>query len=822
MSFDVYDRDTLTLELGSGETFPFQRLTLQADGIQDWYGNLTGTLETEFVPEDGNTNPTVELAAVTEEVYGDIAISAALADAENDDITVRPRWSLDDGATWHAASTTTDTSGVAPADPWSFVWQSGTDLPGIDTPSLRFRMTVTDNEVEIGNSDEITFHLDNNTIPVVYIDHAHYNPSDTTWVYSWLLVDNETDTLSIEGAYSLDDGFTWQSATTSSVTTGIIAGPMGAPAATDSLRWQVQRDLPNATRDVLFRITAFDHDASTPAVWPTRLNMQGLPEAVITSDLSGEWSGDIVIAYQADDPEADPIDLVFEYEYPAGTWNTATCTGSTSLSGPSEYTGSVTWHSGSDLAGLDVEAAGFRIWPHTTGGTAGFPAQPSLHVDNNTPPTVTLETPSGPVGMNVYVPCTLADAEGDTLDFYLEYSLDAGETWNTASYGPQHRGILPAGYELEIEWLSLEDAGYIRNDQVMLRVWANDHDVGSDAFTGTFQVANWVGDYNGDVSVDFSDFATLVSAWNTQNLVHDIGPATGVVPDLVPVNDGAIDFEDLAVYAMMWTWSDANPGAAASLLARTLADRARNAETGPVETSHPVVVERPETLDPFADDGGIMEVAVEARGVSGLTAAGVILHYDPTRLRLVDVVMGSFLGGRDDKGPRQIELRRTRDEQGRIDLLLGRIDEKKPSVAGNGRLATVRFLKLTDQDVPVVVSYDLRDVQAQTLAEGTYETTLSAIRVPSRFALLQNYPNPFNGETVIRFQLPTAQRVQIFVYNMRGQRVATISNEDTDPGYHSVRWDGKADDGRKVASGIYLYLIQAGPHRDSKKMVILK
>jgi N-acetylneuraminic acid mutarotase len=822
MTFDVYDRDTFTLELGSGETLPFQRITLQTDGIQDWYGNLAGTLATEFVPEDSNANPTIELTAITDEVFGNVTITAALADAENDDVTIRPRWSVDGGVTWRVATTPTDTTGIGPADPWTLLWQSQIDLPGLDTTDLRFRITVTDNEVEIGNSDEITFHLDNNTIPTVQIDYAYYNPADTTWVYSWILADNETDTLTIEGEFSLDDGFTWQSATTIGVTSGIIAGPMGPPAATDSLRWQVQQDLPDATWDVLFRITAFDNDASVPAVWPTRLNMLGLPEAAITSDLSGEWSGDIVIDYQADDPDGDPIDLVFLYEYPADSWREATVTGSTSLSGPSEYAGSVTWHSGSDLAGLDVEAVGFRIWPHTTGGTGGFAAETDVHVDNNELPTVTLETPSGPVGRDVHIPCTLTDAEGDTLDFYLEYSLDGGTTWNMASYGPQHRGLLPAGYSVVIEWHSLDDVGYIRCSQVKLRVWANDHDVGPDTFTGTFSLANYVGDYTGDITVDFADFATLVSAWNSQDTYHDIGPATGTVPDLVPVYDGKIDFEDLAVYAMMWTWSDANPPAvAARAIARPVTTRAAGRKTAEKD-DHPVRLEQPMPDDPWAPDDGILELRFQTSGVSGLTSAGLTLEYDTRYLKLSEVVPGPMLGTTGGAKPSLVQLKRVNEEEGRIELLLGRIDPERPSVSGSGMLAVARFEKLSREDSVVRVTYDLRDRQAAAIAGGDYEASVQATLRPTEFALLQNYPNPFNGETVIRFQLPTEQRVQIQLYNMRGQLVTTLLDERRDAGYHRVSWNGRDAAGRPVASGIYIYLIQAGTNRTSKKLVILR
>jgi hypothetical protein len=362
----------------------------------------------------------------------------------------------------------------------------------------------------------------------------------------------------------------------------------------------------------------------------------------------------------------------------------------------------------------------------------------------------------------------------------------------------------------------------MHSDQVTIRVVPFDHDIGPNAFTGTFSLANYVGDYTGDITVDFADFATLVSAWNTQDTYHDIGPATGTVPDLVPVYDGKIDFEDLAVYAMMWTWSDAQPPAmAARAIARPVTTRAAGRKTAEKE-DHPVRLEQPLPDDPWAPDDGILELRLQTSGVSGLTSAGLTLEYDTRYLRLREVVPGPMLGTTGGAKPSLVQLKRVNEDEGRIELLLGRIDAERPSVSGSGMLAVARFEKLSREDSVVRVTYDLRDRQAAEIAGGDYEQSVQATLRPTEFALLQNYPNPFNGETVIRFQLPGEQRVQIHLYNMRGQLVTTLLDEQREAGYHRVTWNGRDASGRPVASGIYIYLIQAGTQRQSKKLVILK
>jgi Secretion system C-terminal sorting domain/Right handed beta helix region len=89
--------------------------------------------------------------------------------------------------------------------------------------------------------------------------------------------------------------------------------------------------------------------------------------------------------------------------------------------------------------------------------------------------------------------------------------------------------------------------------------------------------------------------------------------------------------------------------------------------------------------------------------------------------------------------------------------------------------------------------------------------------LPNGFELRQNYPNPFNPATVISFTLPKALTVNLTVYNILGQRVATLVNEVMPPGVHSVPFDG-----RNFASGVYFYRLEAGDFLSSRKMMLLK
>ena len=93
---------------------------------------------------------------------------------------------------------------------------------------------------------------------------------------------------------------------------------------------------------------------------------------------------------------------------------------------------------------------------------------------------------------------------------------------------------------------------------------------------------------------------------------------------------------------------------------------------------------------------------------------------------------------------------------------------------------------------------------------------------PQEYWLSQNYPNPFNSQTVIEYSLPQAGRVKIIIYNILGQRVKVLLDDRELAGYKSVIWDGTNQKGKSVASGIYLYRIEAHDFVECKEMLLLR
>ncbi len=96
--------------------------------------------------------------------------------------------------------------------------------------------------------------------------------------------------------------------------------------------------------------------------------------------------------------------------------------------------------------------------------------------------------------------------------------------------------------------------------------------------------------------------------------------------------------------------------------------------------------------------------------------------------------------------------------------------------------------------------------------------------IPSlnKVTLYSNYPNPFNPFTIISFSIPEDTKVNLKVYNIKGQVVKTLLKEQIESGEHRITWNGKDDNKKPVASGIYFYKISAGKETKVKKMLLLK
>ena len=163
-----------------------------------------------------------------------------------------------------------------------------------------------------------------------------------------------------------------------------------------------------------------------------------------------------------------------------------------------------------------------------------------------------------------------------------------------------------------------------------------------------------------------------------------------------------------------------------------------------------------------------------------------------------------------------------------------------PVVAGAVALYFERFPRATNRDVWRALTgtaasdeftgatpnldwgYGKLDVAALLAEPPTMVAAVAGELRPTAFSLAQNHPNPFNGHTAIRYRLPRAGPVDLTVHDVLGRPVRRLVAEHQGAGPHLVTWDGADDDGHPVASGVYLYRLEAGEERLSRRLVLVR
>ena len=124
-------------------------------------------------------------------------------------------------------------------------------------------------------------------------------------------------------------------------------------------------------------------------------------------------------------------------------------------------------------------------------------------------------------------------------------------------------------------------------------------------------------------------------------------------------------------------------------------------------------------------------------------------------------------------------------------------------------------------DTTVYIEDNIRGARLLVGNSSFVEKEISPL-LPKNYALYQNYPNPFNPETIIRFALPEAGPAKIEIFNILGQKVATLLDRPMPAGVNEVVWNGTSDSGHAVSTGVYFYRLTSGSFVRSKKMILLK
>jgi len=200
---------------------------------------------------------------------------------------------------------------------------------------------------------------------------------------------------------------------------------------------------------------------------------------------------------------------------------------------------------------------------------------------------------------------------------------------------------------------------------------------------------------------------------------------------------------------------------------------------------------------------------VDGTVATALTArAWELVHYPEglTEQEKYDSLTAGF-GSADTYTDSQLDLLQL-ISTGPLTLVAGQTDTMAFALLAGNSLADITAAAAAAQ-----MAYDgvITDVEDET-----------GDMLPAQFTLSQNYPNPFNPYTTIEYSLPVKSRVVLSIYNILGQKVRTLIDNNQGAGCQAVLWDGKTDRGKDVASGIYFYRLQSDEVSITKRMLLLK
>ncbi|UCE18842.1 MAG: T9SS type A sorting domain-containing protein, partial [Gemmatimonadota bacterium] len=235
-------------------------------------------------------------------------------------------------------------------------------------------------------------------------------------------------------------------------------------------------------------------------------------------------------------------------------------------------------------------------------------------------------------------------------------------------------------------------------------------------------------------------------------------------------------------------------------------------------------------------DPKVIVADVEVEEVVGLTGRTVAL---PVRVSSEVDVAGMLLRLSYDRGALLAGEPMLMDRASGMDLVYGHVGGELVLLisdltgevieAGGGPILRIPFEvservaqeTLIEMAEPIVFTTDERIVFG---ASSIFAVRVEAL-VPAEYSLAQNYPNPFNPTTDIQFQIAdngSPVQTTLKIYNILGQEVRTLVNEEKEPGYYTLTWDGRNEEGNEVPSGVYFYSMEAGDFQATKRMVLMK
>ena len=303
----------------------------------------------------------------------------------------------------------------------------------------------------------------------------------------------------------------------------------------------------------------------------------------------------------------------------------------------------------------------------------------------------------------------------------------------------------------------------------------------TDDITYTYTVLPYA-DFDSSQTIDFDDLTRFTTAWYAKDYALELGPSSGTVPYLLMAPDTTFNGRDLITFIRMWDWY--------TVFAAPL---------GKVIAEHPVA----QPTITLSDDRLNSNLDVGQQ----MTAVHIQIEFPKDRAKINILSSDSSMFG--------LRFVRTWPEQGIIEVDYALPKESLPEINLSSHLV------IEGRD-PVTINVYTEALGKDGARLGGTVTTFEARPIPHEFGLHNNYPNPFNPSTTILFDIPTATKASLIVYDLRGREVIRLVDRVLEPGYHQVVWDGREITGRQIASGIYFARLSTSNYSKSVKMLLLK
>jgi len=400
----------------------------------------------------------------------------------------------------------------------------------------------------------------------------------------------------------------------------------------------------------------------------------------------------------------------------------------------------------------------------------------------------------------------------DTMNVTIDYSIDGGSTWTNEFSVDTLVNLLSIDYN----WDLLEEFGWGYLDQVMIRAYATVDSISGDTVViDGVTITNIVGDYiyspETEIGIQANDIAELISVFYQEGnniSSYDIGPSSGNAPELILQPDGMIDFEDLATFTQMWYWSASN---------LTALNSSRFADGNFNGNNHFSIHSLVEKIE---DDQKIIPFSIDYSDDIQVMGLDIVLKYDPKQLCIESISKGNSWNSNANSAlvfDKHISTVGT--------YFISAWSQNATPLSLNGNLLNLKLsLKNSFRDINqieiFIKPYYTKNSKGE-ISQYILDIDLRDL-LPKEIFLSSNYPNPFNPTTNIDFGLNELGHVRIMIYDILGREVKTLINSIQDPGYKSIQWNATNNQGQPVSAGLYLYTIQAGGFRETKKMVLLK